>query len=51
MMLGIILSSFFFFLPHHSACGILVPQPGIEPMPFIFEGGGHLNRWTTLEVL
>ena len=24
---------FFFFLPHHVACGILVPQPGTEPGP------------------
>ena len=30
---------FFLVLLHHSACGILVPQPGIEPMPLIFEGG------------
>ena len=22
---------FLFFWPHHIACGILVPQPGIEP--------------------
>ena len=22
-----------FFWPHHAACGILVPQPGIEPRP------------------
>ena len=22
----------FFFWPHHMACRILVPQPGIEPM-------------------
>ena len=26
-------SFFFFFLPHHAACKILVPQPGIEPVP------------------
>ena len=25
--------SFFFFLPHRAACGILVPQPGIKPVP------------------
>ena len=24
---------FFFFWPHHIACGILVPQPGIDPGP------------------
>ena len=23
---------FFFFLPRRTACGILVPRPGIEPM-------------------
>ena len=23
--------NFFFFWPHHEACGILVSQPGIEP--------------------
>ena len=27
------LSLFFFFWPRHVACGILVPRPGIEPMP------------------
>ena len=26
-------SFFFFFWPHHAACGILVPLPGIEPVP------------------
>ena len=26
-------SFFFFFWLCHVACGILVPQPGIEPMP------------------
>ena len=26
-------SLFFFFWPHLVACEILVPQPGIEPMP------------------
>ena len=25
--------SFFFFWPHHAACGMLVPQPGIEGGP------------------
>ena len=24
---------YIFFLFYHMACGILVPQPGIEPMP------------------
>ena len=31
--------SVFFFLPHHVACGILVPQPGIEPTFTELEGG------------
>ena len=30
---------FSFFCPHHVACGILVPQPGIEPRP------QHWKRW------
>ena len=24
---------FFFFWPHHEACGILAPRPGIKPVP------------------
>ncbi|XP_054940402.1 UDP-N-acetylglucosamine transporter isoform X4 [Physeter macrocephalus] len=32
------------------ACGILVPQPGIEPVPPAL-GAQHLNRWTAREVL
>ena len=49
---------FYFFLsfkklliswPCHVACGILVTQPGIEPMPPEVEGQS-LNRWTTMEV-
>ena len=28
-----LLNHFFFFWPHLVACEILVPQPGIEPMP------------------
>ena len=35
--------------PCHVACGILVPQPGIEPMPPEVEGQS-LNHWTTMEV-
>ena len=27
------LKLFGFLWPHHAACGILVPQPGIEPVP------------------
>ena len=30
------------------ACGILVPQPGIEPTHPVLEGS--LNHWTTREV-
>ena len=33
------LFSFSFFWPHHAACGILVLQPGIEPVPAALEGG------------
>ena len=37
------------FWPYHEACGILVPQPGIES---VFPGleGGSLSHWTTREV-
>ena len=38
-----------FFWPHCVACVILVPQPGIEPTPWI--GRGSLNHWTAREVL
>ena len=43
------LSSFFFFCPHHLVCGILVPQPVIEPVP---PAGNvqSLNHRTTREV-
>ena len=35
-----------FFWPHCVAFGILVPQPGIEPMlPAL--GAQSLNQWTT----
>ena len=30
---------FFFFWPYRTACGILVPQPGIEPVSPALEGG------------
>ena len=34
-----VLSEDFFFFGHiHTACGILVPQPGIEPAPLALEG-------------
>ena len=39
----------FFSPPRFAACGILLPQPGIKPMPFALEAQG-LNHWTTREV-
>ena len=39
----------FFFWPHHAACEILAPQPGIEPEPPALEVQS-LNHWTTREV-
>ena len=38
----------FIFLPHHAACRILVPQPGIEPMPPAVEVGSP-SHWTARE--
>ena len=35
--------------PYHTAFWILVPQPGIEPMPPALEAWS-LNHWTTREV-
>ena len=40
---------FFYFWLHHAACGILIPRPGIEPMPPAVEVRS-LNHWTTREV-
>ena len=39
---------FWFF--GHKACGILAPQPGIEPVLPAFEGK-VFNHWTAREVL
>jgi len=39
----------FTFWPHHGACGILVPRPGIKPMFPAFKSWS-LNHWTTREV-
>ena len=36
---------FFFFLPHHVACGILGPWPGIEPRPLAVRVMSP-NHWT-----
>ena len=41
---------FFFFWPHLVACGILVPQSGIEPALPAVELWS-LNHWTAREVL
>ena len=41
---------FYLFRPCHVACRILVPLPGIEPMPPAVEAR-ILNHWTTREVL
>ena len=41
--------AFFFFLPLCVACGILVPWPGIEPVPPVTEAQS-LNHWSTREV-
>ena len=41
---------FFLIYAHHEACGILVPQPGVEPMPPAVEAWS-LSHWTTREVL
>ena len=40
----------FFFWPCSAACGILVPWPGIEPVPFALQEQS-LNHWTSREVL
>ena len=42
--------TFFFFLPHSKAYGILFPPPGIEPMLPAVEVQ-NLNHWTPREVL
>ena len=40
---------FLFFRPQHVGCGILVPHPGIEPVPPALEAWS-LNHWTAREV-
>ena len=39
---------FWFFWPHHTACGILIPQPGVEPEPLAVTAWSP-NQWTTRE--
>lgn len=41
--------SFFFFWLYSVVCGILVPLPGIKPMPSAVEVW-ILNHWTSREV-
>ena len=48
---GSVEDTFLFFLifwPHHAACGILVPRPGIEPTPPAVEARSP-NHWTARE--
>ena len=40
---------FLIFWLRHAPCGILVPQPGIEPVPRALEVQ-RLNHWTAREV-
>ena len=42
-------TDFLLFWPHHAACGILVPQPGIKPVTPAMEVWS-LNHWTSREV-
>ena len=44
-----IILALFFFRLCNTACGILVPRPGIKPMPPAVEAQS-LNHWTTREV-
>ena len=39
----------FYFWPHYVVCGILAPQPGIEPVPSAL-GARSLSCWITREV-
>ena len=38
----------YFFWPNYAACGILVPQPGIEPRPSAVKAQSP-NHWTARE--
>ena len=39
---------FFFFWLHHAACGILIPQPGVEPGPSAVRARSP-NHWIARE--
>ena len=41
---------FYFIFIEHAACGISVPQPGVEPTPPALEAW-NLNHWIAREVL
>ena len=43
-------TSYFFFWLCHMACGILVPQPGIEPAPSAVQVW-RPNHWTARELI
>ena len=45
---GYLFQILFFF--GYTACGILVPQPGIKPVPLAVEAPS-LNHWTSREFL
>ena len=45
----VFLRQYFIFWLHHTACRILVPQPGIEPMALAVEARS-LSHWTTRKV-
>ena len=40
---------FIYFWPRHTACGILVSQPGVKPAPPALQAQS-LNQWTAREV-
>ena len=46
---SMIFKNFFLFWLYHSACSVLVPRPGIEPVPLAAEAQS-LNHWATKEV-
>ena len=49
MLVSGIQQSYYFFWPHLTACGILVPRPGIEPGAMAVKAPNP-NHWTTREV-
>ena len=50
MIQFLLIHSFYFsFWPHHTACRVLVPQPGIKPVPPLVEAQS-LDHWAAREV-